>query len=211
MIKKHKTALILSTICSLLPIVIGLILWNKLPAEVPMHWNLAGEVDRWGSKATLVFGMPSLIAAIQWLGLLATKADPKRNDIEDTKPFQIVFWFCPLLSLVMTSLCYAFALGHDISVETILPLFLGGTFLVIGNYLPKCKPSFTMGIKIPWTLASDENWFATHRFAGKVWMVCGAGIMLTSVLNSYVLFLVFALAMIILPVTYSYLFYRKHS
>ena len=76
MIKKNLKALILGSIVILLPILAGLILWDRLPTEIPIHWNLAGEVDGYGNKSFVVFGMPLILLAIHWLGSLAMSTDP---------------------------------------------------------------------------------------------------------------------------------------
>jgi uncharacterized membrane protein len=92
-----------------------------------------------------------------------------------------------------------------------MPLAMGLMFMVIGNLLPKCKRNRSIGIKVPWALADDENWNKTHRFAGKVWVLGGAVMMASAVLGSFVLFFVISLLMCIVPTLYSYLFYRKNK
>ena len=89
------------------------------------------------------------------------------------------------------------------------PTMGGLMFIIVGNYLPKCKQNYTIGIKIPWTLNSEENWNKTHRFAGWLWTICGILIMLTGFLGSFWVFLPIALLMVIVPVVYSYILHRK--
>ena len=75
--------------------------------------------------------------------------------------------------------------------------------------MPKCKQNYTIGIKILWTLHSEENWNRTHRFAGRLWLVCGIVIMLTGFFGGVWAFFGITLAMIVAPVVYSYALYRK--
>ncbi|MBQ9941763.1 MAG: DUF1648 domain-containing protein, partial [Christensenellaceae bacterium] len=78
MIRKNLKILIITSVIILLPILAGLILWNQLPGEVPIHWNASGEVDGWASKPVAVFVMPAILLVFQWLCTLVTGADPKK-------------------------------------------------------------------------------------------------------------------------------------
>ena len=208
MIKKHLKTLIITSILTLLPIVAGLYLWNTLPEQVPSHWDVNGEIDGWSSKPFFVFGLPCIMLAFQWLCVLGTAADPKKAN-HSGKVMQLVLWIIPVLSIVLSAMTYMVVLGHTVRVELIMPLIIGLVFTIIGNYLPKCKQSYTVGIKIPWTLHSEENWNRTHRFAGRLWLVCGLGIMLTAFVGGFWVFLTIVLVMVIAPTVYSYLLHRK--
>ena len=208
MIKKNLKLLIITSIIIILPILAGIILWNQLPAQMPTHWNAAGEVDGWSSKPFAVFGLPLIILAAQWLCVVGTSADPKKQNHSE-KVLHLVLWIIPVISVVMGAVTYSVALGMDIRVEVITPILVGLVLTVIGNYLPKCKQNYTVGIKIPWTLNSEENWNRTHRFAGWLWTFCGIALMLTSLLGGFGLFIIVALLMVFAPVLYSYLLFRK--
>ena len=87
-------------------------------------------------------------------------------------------------------------------------------FILIGNYLPKCKQNHTIGIKIPWTLNSEENWNATHRFSGKVWVICGILILFSIFLpTNFAAYAMIAVAavMVALPIIYSYNYYKRQE
>ena len=208
MIKKHLKTLIITSILTLLPIVAGLYLWNTLPEQVPSHWDVNGEIDGWSSKPFFVFGLPCIMLAFQWLCVLGTAADPKKAN-HSGKVLQLVLWIIPVLSIILSAMTYMVVLGHTVRVEVIMPLIIGLVFTIIGNYLPKCKQSYTVGIKIPWTLHSEENWNRTHRFAGRLWLVCGFGIMLTAFVGGFWVFLPIVLVMVLAPMVYSYLLHRK--
>ena len=208
MIKKNLKTLIITTIVILLPILAGIYLWDQLPEQLPYHWNASGEVDGWCGKPIAVFGMPFLLVAIQWICALGTAADPKKANHSE-KVMQLILWIIPVISVVMHTLVYMTALGTAVQVEMVMPLFIGLVFTIIGNYLPKCKQSYTIGIKIPWTLHSEENWNRTHRFAGRLWLVCGLGIMLTTFFGGFWVFLPIVLIIVLAPMVYSYLLHRK--
>lgn len=208
MIKKNLKILITTSVVILLPVLVGLVLWGQLPERIPIHWNAAGEIDGWSSKPFAIFGLPLILLGFQWFCVLATLADPKRGSHTE-KMLQLVFWIIPVLSVVAHMVVYMTALGIEVRMERIMPALMGLLFVIIGNYLPKCKQNYTIGIKIPWTLNSEENWQKTHRFAGKVWVVCGCIMMLTSFFGGVAIFFAVALLMVLTPCIYSYILYRK--
>ena len=208
MIKKNLKVLIITSIILLLPILAGVILWNQLPEQMPTHWNAVGEVDGWSSKAFAVFGLPLIMVAVQWLCMLGAAADPKKNNHSE-KVLHLVFWIVPALSVVLHAVTYATALGYAVPIEVVMPVLIGLVFTIIGNYLPKCKQNYTIGIKIPWTLDNEENWNKTHRFAGWLWTFCGVAIMFTGFFGGFWVFLPIALLMVLAPIIYSYILHRK--
>ena len=210
MIKMYKKTLILSSLVLLIPMIVALILWNKLPDPMPTHWNIHGEVDGWGSKAITVFGLPGLMLVLQWVCVFASMADPKHRNYHP-KMMKLALWICPAIGLILSFLVYPAAMGYSVPVEVIMPLLLGVLFIIVGNWLPKCKQTYTMGIKLPWTFASEENWNATHRFGGKIWVIGGILCLLTAFLGNFWILMVILAAMVILPTVYSYLYYRKHG
>ena len=208
MIRKHLKILLITSVVILLPMLAGIILWNQLPEQIPTHWNAAGEVDSWSGKGFAVFGMPLILLAFQWLCVLGTYADPKRENHPD-KILHLVLWVIPVISVVLHALTYSVALGEEVRMERIMPVFIGFVLAVVGNYLPKCKQNYTIGIKIPWTLNNEENWYRTHRFAGRIWFVGGLLIMLTGFLGGFWIFFIAVLLMVLAPFIYSYMLHRK--
>ena len=208
MIKKYLPLLFITSLVILLPIIAGVYLWDRLPEQLPFHWNVQGQVDQYVSKPLAVLGMPFLLLAIHWMCVVSTSLDPKNKNI-DAKPMQLVLWIAPMLSIVLHSVVYLTALEHSLRVEVILPLLLGALFVVIGNYLPKCRQNYTVGIKLPWTMDDAENWNKTHRFSGAVWVCGGLIIMVTAFLGTFVIFAAAVLLMALLPVIYSYCLYAK--
>lgn len=210
MIQKNKGTLIITTLVLLIPIVIGLLLWDQLPDQLPTHWNTDGNVDGWSSKAFAIFGLPTILLVLHWVCIFTSNADPSSKHYHP-KMIQLVLWICPVIGLVVCSLVYSSALGYALNVEIIMPLLVGLMFLVVGNWLPKCTQSYTMGIKLPWTLANEENWNKTHRFAGKVWVIGGIITMATAFVGNFWILLGVLLVMCVIPTVYSYLHYRNHK
>ena len=208
MIKKNLKTLIVTSILIVLPVLAGIILWDRLPEQMATHWNAAGDIDGWTSKPFTVFGLPLILLAAQWLCVLGTLADPKKEN-HPTKILHLVLWIIPVLSLVLGTITYATALGKAVRVEVIMPILIGLILAIIGNYMPKCKQNYTIGIKIPWTLNSEENWNRTHRFAGWLWTFSGIVVMLTGFFGGFWIFLIIILLMVLAPILYSYLLFRK--
>ncbi len=211
MIKNNKWKAILSSLLILLPMVAGLILWDALPSSMNSHWGPNG-IDGRGEKAFLVFGMPALMLGIHWLCLGLTALDPQQKG-QGKKALGICFWIMPTLNIVITGSIFGLALGKEVNMLVIMPLLLGAMFAFLGNYMPKMKQNFTMGIKLPWTLRNEENWNKTHRLAGKLWVAAGLLMMVTVILPMkwmLAAFFVIILVSCIIPMVYSYRLYKKH-
>jgi len=213
MILKNKKLLILTSLLTLLPIPIGLLLWNQFPETMAIHWGLTGQADGFASVPFAVFVPPVIMLAVQWLCILATALD-KGNKNRNQKMQTIVLWAIPLICNLSCCGIYALALGWKFSPVAWTMIPMGILFAVIGNYMPKTRMNSTMGIKVPWAYSSEANWNATHRFAGKVWVIGGILVALCSLLphvwaiSAMILFMV---VLCVLPIVYSYRFYRKEK
>ena len=212
MLKKNKGYLVLTTCITALPVLIGLLLWDRLPEAVPTHFDINGVADGWSSKPFAVFGLPAIMVLVHLLCTVATLADPRKENIQE-KIFRLVLWICPVLSLFTCGMTYSYALGMEINTTRIVTVMMGILFIFIGNYLPKCKQNYTVGIKLPWTFADAENWERTHRLAGWVWVICGIVILFTPFLGfvGVVLMIASFAIMILVPIIYSFLHYRNHQ
>ena len=208
MIKKNWKLMLITSVVILLPALAGVILWNQLPEQIPVHWNVNGEVDGWSSKAFAIFGLSGIMLALHWLCALGTGSDPKKEN-HPQKMVQLVLWIIPVLSVLLFAMTYSVALGKEVRVEMIIPVVVGLGLAIVGNYLPKCKQNYTIGIKIPWTLNSEENWNRTHRFAGRLWLVCGLLLMFSGFFGFFWIFLGVVLLMVLAPFIYSYILHRK--
>lgn len=208
MIKKHMKTIIITSILTLAPMIVGIVLWDKLPMEIPTHFGLNNQPDGYSSKAFAVFGIPLMMLAFHFICIFSTKLDPKMKSIND-KVFTLVLYIIPATSLLMCALIYPAALGEEMRVGLFVCLFLGLLFTITGNYLPKCKPSYTVGIKLPWTLEDAENWTKTHSLAGKIWVAGGLLIIATAFMESPVVMFVILGAMVVVPTVYSYLLYKN--
>lgn len=209
-LKNYKKTMILTSVVTLLPILIGLMLWERLPEQVATHFTFDGTPNGWTGRGFTVFGIPLFLLVCQWFCAVATSADPKRKNMSE-KLFKLVLWIIPVTSLLLTVACYGYALGYDTSHGSLGMAFLGVLFMIVGNYMPKCKQNYTMGIKLPWTLHDEENWNHTHRMAGYLWIL-GGFLMIVNIFLKWN-WLVFAVIIVaaVVPTIYSYLYFRKHG
>jgi len=209
MLKRNKSLFLLTSALTLLPILVGLLLWSQLPEQIPIHWNARGEVDDWCGKSFAVFGMPAIFLAIHITAMVVTSLDPKQKNA-DGKLYRLLFWLIPVIALVISVFIYSTALGKNIDITILLPVLSGVLFVFVGNYLPKCRQNYTVGIKLPWTLSNEENWNKTHRLAGKLWVIGGFGMILAgSISQAHLLLIPAVLLMVLVPTVYSYLLYRN--
>ena len=210
MLKNNRILAIVTTIIILLPIIAGLILWNKLPAEMPTHWDLHGNADNYSGKAFAVFALPLFLAAIHWLGIFAISRDPRNAD-NNKKLLALPLYIVPFISLLVFTAIYSAALGHTFDFTAIVCSFLGLLFIIIGNYMPKARRNHTVGIRIPWTLKSDVNWERTHRFAAPLWFVGGAITIVLALIDWMLPVTIVFLIMVALPILYSFIYYLKRE
>lgn len=202
MIRNNKWKLLISSLLILLPMALGPVLGKLFPETV-------GAVL--GSRRIFFLLMPPVLLMLHWICLFFSLRDPG-NRGQSKKAVGLVFWLCPAISLFTSIMAYLAALGKVSVLMSCNMLFTGLLFIVIGNYLPKCKRNSTIGIKVPWAMENDENWNATHRFGGKLWAAGGLVIIVGGLLPGkampFVLLPVIVLLAVV-PAGYSYLYYRK--
>lgn len=198
--KKISKLTVITTLITLLPIALGIALYDRLPEVVVTHWNIHNRPDGWSSRAMAVFGIPCIMAALNLVCGGAT--DRLQSEGVPKRVLALCRWIIPVLSLILVPVMLYSAMGVSFDMGRIVCSILGIMFIIIGNYLPKCRRNGVVGIKIPWTLSSDENWDKTHRFAGFVWIVCG-GLAIVGGWTKPVVAIAALVAMILLPVVYS--------
>ncbi|MCW8844303.1 MAG: SdpI family protein [Gammaproteobacteria bacterium] len=186
-------------------------IYPQLPDLVPSHWNSQGQVDGYMAKPWGVFLLPALTVGIYLMFLVLPLISPHGFRMEKfgnvVRLFQTVMVL--FMSLVAVTALLA-ARGDDVPVSNIT---LGGTgmlLLVLGNYMGKVRKNFFIGIRTPWTLASDEVWTRTHRLGG--WMFSAGGLLLMlgsfSALDTRLILTVVVIVALV-PVAYSFLLYRR--
>ena len=212
MLKEHKRTLIITSIVTILPILIGVFFWNRLPDVMATHFGTDNEANGFTGKVFAVFGLPLILLAVEWFAAFVTAHDPKNQNISP-KMFDFVLWIIPVVSLFGAATIYPYNLGYQTDITFLAELLIGAVFIVVGNYLPKARQNYTIGIRIPWTLANEENWNRTHRLAGYLWMTGGILMIiaaLTGIVKTQWMLTIFIL-LVLVPFVYSYLLHVKRN
>ena len=213
MLREKKRTLILSSLLTLSPILIGLLLWDKLPVQMTTHWGGDGAADGWSSRSFAVFGFPLIMLATHWLCIFLTLRDP-RNKNQNKKVFELILWIIPVVSLFTCGMVYLSAFDSDFLPGMLTFSLLGVVFILIGNYMPKCRQNQYIGIKIKWTLENEENWNATHRMAGRLWVIIGFVCLFCGFLPldlMPVAMVALITVTVVVPTLYSWNYHKKHQ
>ena len=160
-IKINKKLVLFTSILILLPSLVGCVFWNQLPEEIPTHFNLLGQADGYNHKMSAIFGLPTLMLLMHWLLLFLMIKDPKSSNIS-SKIQLLIYWIIPFVSCLSMISTYGASLGYSMMSGILAQIFMGVVMIVIGNYLPKTRRNYIIGIRLPWTLENDEDWSKTH-------------------------------------------------
>jgi uncharacterized membrane protein len=195
----------------------SVLLYRTLPERIPTHWNIHGQVDGYGSKAVGAFVMPAAMLVMLGIFWLLPYLSPKNFEIDT---FHSTYLY------IMATTLGLFAYIHAVTLLTVWQnvsgvarsvdigrLLVGGIFLFIGllgNVMGKIRRNFYIGVRVPWTLASDRVWNDTHRVAAWT-MVAGSVIGFVIVISGLSLVLAFAMLILsaLVPVVYSFVHYKR--
>ena len=211
--RSRCTVFILTSVFCLLPVILALALYNDLPERIVMQWDFEGNPNWDAPKAIGAFAMPLCLTAIHIITLLFLYNDPKRRN--HPKALRVIVeWLTPFLSLTLTPIILFSAMGVKFPIVMMSMFFVGLIFILSGNYLPKCRHNYVMGIRLPWTLNDVDNWNKTHRMAGVLWIIGGIVFISISFIpfsQLYAIVIILSLITIITctPILYSYSIYKK--
>ena len=135
--KKNRMTLIITVIVCLLPMILGAVLYNKLPEQMPIHFNIKNEPDNYASKSFALFGLPIIMAIVQTVCIVVTSKASKLKYNEKPRIIKIMEWFVPILTVFIYIIMIEVPLGSTVYVGKSIFLILGILFMIIGNYLPK--------------------------------------------------------------------------
>jgi len=185
------------------PILLGAALFTQLPDQIPIHFTFSGEADNYIPKIFAVFGLPIFLAILSFYSAYRIVNDPKVENASLRIRLALV-WLIPLISNLFIPMSFYLSLGKEFPINLAGGL-LGGIIIVfIGNYLPKCKRNYTVGIKLAWTLNDENNWNKTHRFAGSLWVAGGFAFMISAILNLNYIQVAILIVLIVVPIIYSW-------
>lgn len=194
------------------------VLWQKLPERVPMHYNINGEVDRYGSKSELLTVIAAMLIVNIGVYLLLSnlhRIDPRKKYTNENMPVMkrlaliIAFFLSILLCYIIYTALHA---GSSFSGK-FTAIITGLLFAALGNYMYNIKPNYFAGFRLPWTLENEENWKYTHRIAGRMWFA--GGLILTALAfflpakAGFIALMITTAIITIVPAVYSYRFYKR--
>lgn len=190
---------------------IGAWLYPHLPQQIPTHWNAAGQIDGYTTKPWGVFLFPGIMFAILGIFELIVRYSPRGFRLDKSRHVVGIFALasCGMLFLIFIAQIWA-ASGHAVQPDRFVLPGIGLLFIVLGNYMGKVPKNFFIGIRTPWTLASDEVWGKTHRFAGVVFVIAGLAMLVSAPFGAPVWEVIAAgSAAGLLPLVYSFVAYRQ--
>lgn len=199
---------------------IGLIAWwayPHLPAMVPSHWNIQGQIDGYTTRLGHTLGIPGLVLGMYLLFLAIPLLEPRQKNF-----FRSIGFYQMIRNFMMGFMLFLYVVttwvgvtGQLLAIDKIIPLVVGILFIFIGNYMSQIKSNFFMGIRTPWTLSSDTVWQKTHRLGGYTFVLGGIlfvlAVLFAEPWNFYLPMAGILLAALV-PVIYSYiLFSQEHK
>jgi uncharacterized membrane protein len=197
----------------LLPFIYLAYIWNQLPEKVPMHWDIKGEIDRYGEKMELII-IPILLPLLVYIiFLIVPKIDPKNKLNKMGNKLQII----KVLSTTFMSILALFIIysskNQSFTNPNYIILLIGVLYIILGNYFKTIKANYFIGIRTPWTLENETVWKKTHKLGGKLWFVGGIIVVLTSLIldkePNVTIFLIITGIITIIPIVYSYIIFKN--
>lgn len=163
--------------------------WLNTPSgsEIPVHWNIHGEADRYGGKAEAFLLMPAIALVLTVLFSIAPFIDPRGDNLKRSSPAWLTVWVGATAILAMIqiglTLTAVGVLDEDstITMPRIVSAGVSILFILLGNVLTKARPNWFFGIRTPWTLSSDKAWDVTHRWGGRLYILSGLSGLIASV------------------------------
>jgi uncharacterized membrane protein len=191
----------------------ALAVYARLPQRIPSHWNLQGQVDGWMEKPWGVLMQP-LIATVMLGALwLLSRIDPRRANVERfAEDRRLIINLIILVFAVIEVATLGHALGWPVQVDRVIMAAIGLLLVGLGNYLPRIRSNWFMGIRTPWTLDNERVWRATHRIGGRTFVAGGLVIALAALLPDPVRAWISGAAIAVavaVPLVYSYVAYRR--
>lgn len=202
--KADKKKMMISSLVIVLPMIFNLILWNQIPQHGGMTFN--GKL--WSCVILYL-----ILLLSHWFGIAVIFRD-RKNERQPKKVLNFVYWICPWITIISSCLLYIALFRLKFNLYMVLEISFGLMFTFIGNYFPKYRQNQTLGVRVKWTLQSEDNWNKTHRFSGKLWTVGGILLAVSACLPFKIGNFLFVPIIMILafgPILYSYLYSKKEK
>ncbi|MFZ2928464.1 MAG: SdpI family protein, partial [Lactococcus raffinolactis] len=199
------------TVIGLLPILMGLAVYSKLPEKMPIHWGLDGEPNGYATRLAGILILPLIMVVVNVIVQFSLETAPKTN----LKLKKLMLWLLPILSVIFQSLTLSEALGYHLDIALITMVTVGIIFILLGNYIPKTSQNRVAGFRFPMTLSNPDNWQKTNRLGGMMLVISGIIMILGGVISTWypivavLTFIVILFLIILVPLCYSIRLARK--
>lgn len=192
----------------------AILVYPHMPEQVPIHWNVQGEVDNYGSRLFGTFSLPLLNILMYILFIILPKLDPKRaNYSKFDSSYLTIRYSTHLFFALMFGVTAAVSLGYPIQIDKWIPAGVAVLFIVLGNIMGRVRHNYFVGFKYPWTLANEEVWRRTHQFGAKLMVIGGfialLGVIFTRGSVSFMFLMAGVLVPMIITTIYSYVIYKQ--
>lgn len=191
-----------------LPVLYLLFNWSSLPEQVPIHFDLNGDPNGYGSKLIYVF----LPFGIYFLMLILPYIDPRKSNYEifSMTYFKLRIILGLFFAIIDTVIIYNLLHGTE-KLGLFVPIFVFLLLTLLGNYMGNVRQNYFVGIKVPWTLNNAEVWTRTHKMAGRLWFWGGiTGVVaLLIIKDPFFVLIPILLVLVVVPIVYSYIIYQK--
>ena len=209
---KSKFSTYLYWILAVFPFILSAAFYSRLPEQVVVQWDSAGEPSNYAPRIFAAFGIPAILLIAALYVNFRIYADPQKQNIDRSPQLKLISrWVIVIIANVGQAVTIFKATNHTVNPSVFIMILVGVLIAVVGNYLPKCKYNYTIGIKLPWTLSSEENWRKTHRFAGFVWIIGGVLLIISAFLPFEWLVLAIVALLVGMPAAYSYFVFRNEA
>ena len=155
-----------------------------LPEVIPVHWGLHGEPDGFAGRLPGALGLPVLTTFFMVLLLVIPRYDSVQVSLTPFRDsYSLVILATVSMLLCVEVMALLIGLGVNVPVVTVVPVLIGLLFIVMGSLMPHIGRNTTMGIRLPWTLASEEVWKKTHEYGGRLFVAAGVVVIIGSLVT----------------------------
>ena len=199
------------TVVGLLPILMGVAVYSKLPEKMPIHWGLDGEPNGFATRWVGILILPLIMVVVNLIVQLSLETAPKTN----LKLGKLMLWLLPMMSVIFQTLTLSEALGYHLDIALITMVMVGIIFILLGNYIPKTQQNRVAGFRFPMTFSNPDNWQKTNRLGGIMLVISGLVMILGGIISIWypivviLTFIVILVLIVLVPLCYSIRLARK--
>lgn len=216
--RRFFTSPLLAILLLAAPAILAAILYPGLPESIPVHFNAAGQADKYDHKSSIWLHTSILFVVglgVYFLVSNIHKIDPKKNASVSVDTYKTIAMIVVVfLAVVNTSMVLSMSNTFpSFSIQKVVLPAVGLLMAIMGYFMHNIKPNYFIGLRLPWTLEDEDNWAATHQLAAKLWIPGGllmaAAAIIFPFMTAFIVTMAITLVIVIIPVIYSYRFFKN--